>query len=178
MISGSRPGACEVAAIAANAAFGRPLVTNVHRGLIAEAIISTALAPEWSWCSADYSAWDFERSDKARLEVKQAASLHSWHRPGNSHSRIVFDIRARQGRYDDTVWMSQERRWADIYIFAHHHVTTSDADHRLPDQWAFYVALERHLPVQKTISLSRLQKTAAVTTFTGLRNLVSRELAG
>lgn len=74
----------EIAAAAADAAFGSPLVTNVHHGLIAEAIVAKALGPTWRWCSSDYSAWDFERTDGVRLEVKQAAAgrlgtLHRTH---------------------------------------------------------------------------------------------------
>lgn len=45
----------EIVARVSNAAFGRPLVTNVLRGQVVEAIVASALEPEWTWCAADYA---------------------------------------------------------------------------------------------------------------------------
>jgi hypothetical protein len=113
----------DIAARAAQAAFGHRLVTNVHRGLIAEAIVAEALGSSWEWCSADYAPWDFQRMDGLKLEVKQAASRQSWHTAADKPSRIAFDVRARKGRHDGAHWVAEHRRFADVYVFAHHHVT-------------------------------------------------------
>lgn len=153
--------AADIVAIAATAAFGSPLITNVHRGLLVEAIIRRALPSEWHWCSGDYHAWDFERTDGLRLEVRQSASRQSWHTPNALPSRIAFDIAARTGRYGDNgTWIAQRRRWADLYIFAHHPVTDSTTDHRVPAQWRFYVVREEALPDQGTLALSRVRLLA------------------
>lgn len=61
----------------ADAAFGRPLITNVMRGQVVEAIVACALEPECRWCAADYSSWDFDRADGVRLEIKQSAARQS-----------------------------------------------------------------------------------------------------
>lgn len=47
-----------VIASAATANFGKPLVTNVYRSVIVEAMIAGALS-DWSWCNADYAEYDF-----------------------------------------------------------------------------------------------------------------------
>ena len=50
----------------------KPVVTNIYRSLIEEAIVSAGL--DESWCSADYAGWDFQQKDGTRLEVKQSAA--------------------------------------------------------------------------------------------------------
>lgn len=167
----------DIAAIAAHAAFGRPLITNVHRGLIAEAIVSKALGEEWSWRSADYAGWDFERADGVRLEVKQAASRQSWHGADDQPSRISFDVRERKGRYEGAAWVPGNQRWADVYVFAHHYVADASADHRNASQWAFYVVAARELPNQLTIALSRVRGLAAACSQAGLSEELNRVLA-
>lgn len=79
------------------AAFGKRLVTNVLRGQVVEAIVACALEPEWQWCAHDYSAWDFERSDGMRLEVKQSALLQSWSSEPPKRVTTSFDVAERQG---------------------------------------------------------------------------------
>ncbi|WP_156677946.1 hypothetical protein [Sphingomonas profundi] len=146
----------EIMAAASAAAFGRPLVTNVLRGLVVEAIVAAALCPSWRWCSQDYHAWDFERADGLRLEVKQSAMRQSWEsiRP----SRCAFDIAERTGRWDGAEWIGDRRRWADLYIFALHEVLDASADHRDPQQWSFYVVGASRLPHQQTIGLRGVRR--------------------
>lgn len=83
-----------------HAAFGRPLVTNVLRGQVVEAIIALALEPEWTWCASDYASWDFERADGRRLEVKQSAARQSWAAPAHGIVRPSFDIKERTVRWE------------------------------------------------------------------------------
>ena len=141
---------------ASKSAFGNPLITNINRGLIAEAIVALAIEPEWHWVSSDYSGWDFEHPDGVRLEVKQSAVLQSWNDNG-SLSKASFDIAPRTGRYEGQIWVEEKGRAAQIYIFAHHVIYDETTDHRDPAQWEFYVIAASALPNQKTISLSPLK---------------------
>jgi hypothetical protein len=137
--------------------FGKPLVTNVLRGQVAEAIVALALEPEWNWCSADYSGWDFERADGLRLEVKQSAVMQSW--STGKPSKAVFDVAARTGYWESgTEWIAQVGRPAHIYIFAHHGIYANHADHRDPSQWQFYVVATRDLPDVKQVALSTISR--------------------
>jgi hypothetical protein len=43
----------EIVLRAVQAAYGQPVVNNVWRGQLVEAMIATALEPEWQWCGAD-----------------------------------------------------------------------------------------------------------------------------
>ena len=52
--------------------------------------------------------------------------------------------------------MADPRRFADIYIFAHHPITDESADHRDPRQWRFYLVSADCLPPEKTISLKKI----------------------
>lgn len=140
------------------AMFGRPLVTNVFRSLLVEAMIAKALGPEWKWCSADFAAWDLEHASGLRLEVKQSAALQSWSHPGSKASAPRFDIAHRTGRWDGDIWVKGRARHADIYVFAYHPLTGEEADHRRVEQWRFYVLRSAMLPDSASISLPKLSK--------------------
>jgi len=153
-------GIADVIAKVSQVAFGKPLVTNVLRGHVAEAIIALALEPEWNWCSADYAGWDFERADGFRLEVKQSAAMQSW--STGKPSKAVFDVAARTGYWESgTEWIGKAGRPAHLYVFAHHGVFGDHADHRDPAQWEFYVVPTSALPDVKQISLSRIRPMSA-----------------
>lgn len=122
---------------------------------MAEAIVASALEPEWQWCSEDYASWDFERNDGARLEVKQSAARQSWAAPDAKPSACYFDIAARTGRWENGAdWIREPGRCADLYVFAHHPVSDVTADHRDPRQWLFYVVSTARLPERKRIGIS------------------------
>lgn len=133
-------------------AFGRPLVTNVLRGLVVEAIVAAALEPQWQWCAEDYSSWDFQRADGLRLEVKQSAARQSW-AVSDKPSQCSFDIAQRKGRWEGPIWIDAPGRAAQLYVFAHHPVADSSADHRDPSQWHFYVVPTHDLPATRRLSL-------------------------
>ena len=102
-------------------AFGRPLVMNVLRSIIVEAIVSEALS-DWEWCAHDYASYDFRHGDGTRLEVKQSAARQTW--SVGRHSRASWDIRPRTGYWNDGIeWVAQPGRNADIYVLAHHPIT-------------------------------------------------------
>lgn len=68
-----------------DAAFGKPLVTNVLRGQIVEAMVAIVLEPDWQWCGADYAPCDFERPDGWRLEVSSLRHVT----PGRPESQVM-----------------------------------------------------------------------------------------
>lgn len=163
------PSISQIQTKVAEAAFGRPLITNVIRGQVVEAIIACALDPEWRWCAEDYASWDFERNDGLRLEVKQSAARQSW-ATSQRPSSCSFDIAMRKGRWEGADWIEETGRAAHLYIFAHHPVTDASADHRDPAQWQFYVIPTSALPQTKRLSLT---KAKSLTTAIGYTDLSS-----
>ena len=138
-------------------AFGNPLISNIYRGLVAEVIVGSALSSNWKHCSEDWKGWDFEHNDGTRFEVKQSAVLQSWSSGEVSASR--FSIAPSTGFFTGNKWTANPGRQSSIYIFAHHdNSDRSQADHRDPLQWTFYVVPASLLPTQKTISLDALAK--------------------
>jgi len=134
----------DIISSASSTIFGKPLVTNVYRSVIVEAVISAALSPDWQWCSADYFEYDFVHVDGTRLEVKQSAMKQTWQTMGTP--RPQWDIAERK-----TVWVDNKRldapgRNADLYVFGLHGVTDYTADHRDPAQWSFFVVPTYKLP--------------------------------
>lgn len=151
----------ETVARASDAAFGKPLVTNVLRGLLVEAMIANVIEPEWLWCAADYSSWDFERADGMRLEVKQSSYLQTWAPPTHGKVSPSFDIRERSGRWEGAVFIEDAGRAAHLYVFAYHDVRDETADHRDPEQWAFFVVQTSKLPKTQRLSLNSVRQLAA-----------------
>lgn len=156
------------------AAFGKPLITNVLRGQVVEAIIALALEPQWRWCAEDYSSWDFERKDGLRLEVKQSAARQTW-AASEKPSPASFDIATRTGRWDGADWLPEPGRAADIYIFAHHPISDSTADHRDPAQWDFYVVRSTELPETRRLSLLAARRLSGSHRFFELLQAVESE---
>ncbi|KKB08814.1 hypothetical protein [Devosia chinhatensis] len=140
----------EVIASAATAIFGKPLVTNVYRSVIVEAIIAGALT-DWTWCSADYAEHDFINADGMRLEVKQSAMKQTWVTKGEP--KPSWDIAPRKQVWRDDRWVDAPGRNADIYVLALHAVINDTADHREPSQWSFFVIPAYRLPASKRLSL-------------------------
>ncbi|WP_298200358.1 hypothetical protein [Novosphingobium sp.] len=167
------PTVAEIQRKVAETAFGRPLVTNVLRGHVVEAIVAAALEPEWEWCAEDYSSWDLQRADGLRLEVKQSAARQSW-ATSDKPSACSFDIAERKGRWEGAVWIDSAGRAAHIYVLAHHPVADISADHREAAQWRFYVIPTDQLPLTRRLSLSRAR---ALTNDVGFAELAA-EVAG
>jgi hypothetical protein len=139
------------------------LVSNVWRGVLAEYLVAQAVGPaagvrtEWDSCDV--------RTDRgARIEVKAAAYLQSWHQ--KSLSSIGYDIATKRGWDAATnTSASSACRGADIYVFAllaHRDKATLDPLDLA--QWMFYVVpvkvLNSAFGSQKRISLSALHRVA------------------
>lgn len=153
--------------------FGKPLVMNVFRGQLAEAIIAVALEPQWEWCSADYANWDFQNADGLRLEVRSSAARQSWASTSDKVAEPRFDIRARRDVAEVVGSATATRRFADIYIFAYHPRTDDGADHRDPAQWRFYSVRTSHLPLQNSISIGALRKLGVECGFDELERTIA-----
>lgn len=159
-----------IIASASEAIFGKPLVTNVYRSVIVEAIVAAAL-PDWEWCSADYAAHDFIHPDGTRLEVKQSAMKQTWATKGTP--KPSWDIAARTGVWENgTDWIDRPGRNADIYVLGLHDVLDDTADHRDPSQWRFFVIPANRLPASKRIGLSSAQRLVGQTSVDGLASAV------
>jgi hypothetical protein len=144
----------EIRAKLCSAACGDRLISNIYRGLVAEIIVGAAIGSEWRICSGDWRGWDFEHASGVRLEVKQSASRQTW--TGTKATVPIFDIRTRTGYFEGADWVPDSRRFAHIYVFAHHPIMDESADHRDPRQWRFHVVPANRLPPSKTISLVKV----------------------
>jgi hypothetical protein len=153
-------------------AYGKPLIENSYRGLIAEIIIGEALS-DWQQCSGDWRGWDFEHATGYRLEVKQSAARQTWAAPKNP-SPASFDIRERSGYYKGATWISQAGRLAHIYVFAYHPIRDDSADHRDPSQWQFYIVPTTRLPATKRIGLAKVALLAPAVSWPQLAAAVER----
>jgi hypothetical protein len=139
--------------------FRKPLVVNVFRSVLAEAMIDLALGDDWAWVAADYAAFDFKHLDGTRLEVKQASNHQSWESASAAKSR--FDVAKRGGLYEGNVWTQHAgpARNTDLYVFGYHGVEDrSLADHRRPDQWHFAVVDAARLRDEKSLSHKRVSE--------------------
>jgi hypothetical protein len=149
--------ACAVRCRAEDFLFGKPLVVNVYRSVLVEAMLDIALGDDWKWVAGDYAPFDFRHSDQTRLEVKQASYHQSW--TSTAKQKPTFDVAKRTGFFEGELWTehAQPARNTDLYVFGHHGVEDrSLADHRRPDQWHFAVIDATLLGAEKTLSRKRL----------------------
>ena len=156
-----------------NAAFGKPLVTNVLRGLVVEAMIAMALEPDWTWCSADYASWDFDRPDGVKLEVKQSSYRQSWDTPSHVKVSPSFDVKARKQQWDGRAFVETNRRAAHLYVLAYHDRRDDTADHRDPLQWEFFVLASANIPPVSRIALGSIRRLSDSVTIDRLADRVS-----
>jgi hypothetical protein len=155
--------------------FGHRIVRNDIRGELVEEIVGMALEPEWVLCGGDWAACDLKRRrDGLRIQVKQSAALQSWTAPGNRKPKPCYSIAQKTGRWEDSKWIQEPGRNADLFVFGWHGRTDEAADHRDPEQWQFFVVPERNLPDQKTISLANLERSANIVGYRDLRNEVQK----
>ena len=166
----------DIVQLASSRAFGSKLITNIHRGLIVEAIVSTALRPDWEWCSEDYYHFDFKHDSGIGLEVKQSAACQSWETKVPSTAR--WDIAARQQMFENDQYVNRPGRNAAIYALAWHPVVERRlADHRDPAQWEFFVVRSVDLKPTKTMGMSGARRLASPVSIGGLAAAVADALA-
>lgn len=151
--------------------FDVPIMQNNLRGLWVELMVCELLGNDWEYAGSDWAAWDLERSDGLRIEVKQSARLQSW---GASTSSPRFSIAAAKGHYPDGknyVPNQSGKRLADLYVFAWH----DGSDQRSAVEWQFYVIASDRLPAQqKSIGHKALRKLNKPVRATELEREVTR----
>jgi hypothetical protein len=142
------PSPVEIAAQAGNWAFGRPVINNVFRGLVAEVIVAHALAPDWKRPEQDWAPHDLE-SGRFKLEVKQSADRQTWDPPE----------RKRPPRFD--IAPRTDGRAAHVYVLALHIWPVDAGDQRDPAQWQFLVIpVDRLAERQRSIGWASALKLA------------------
>ncbi|MCB1342701.1 MAG: hypothetical protein KDK24_16855 [Pseudooceanicola sp.] len=138
--------------------FDIPVIQNNLRGLYVEAMVAGNLSAKWKSVGSDWRAWDLQHEDGTRLEVKQSAAHQSWSEKIGGVASARFRIEASKQPWDGTRYIAGGGRMANIYVFAWHDGLAKKPDHRVPEQWVFYVVSEAKLPHQKSIGLSPLRK--------------------
>lgn len=145
--------------------FDRPLIQNSFRGVFVEELIAPYLVTGgWRHCGDDWGSWDFEHESGARLELKQSALVQSWEdKPGAPEKHPSFNIEEKSGYWTGAAFTEQAGRPAHLYVFAWNGVADRlIADHRILEQWEFYVIDARVLPKeQQTIRLNVLKRLGA-----------------
>lgn len=132
-----------------------------------------ALEPEWELCAGDWAAFDLRHgTTRLRMQVKHSPARQSWHSDTCLPPRPRFSIAEKAGRWEGDKWVAEAGRNADIFVFGWHSRTDSEADHRDPDQWVFYVVAAEELPARKSISLATLAALANPATFATLADTV------
>jgi hypothetical protein len=137
--------------------FDVPVIQNNLRGLWVELMVLELLGSDWRHAGNDWAAWDLERNDGLRVEVKQSARVQSW---GRSAGLPRFSIAPAKGHYPDGqgyVPNLSGNRLANLYIFAWH----DGDDQRLASQWEFCVVEADRLPrSQKSIGWNAILRLA------------------
>lgn len=154
------PTAAEIADAAARTAFGGPIVSNVYRALVAEAIVAAVLEPRWRRAGAIGSASAFERG-RYRLEVRQAAALRAMDEEPRREHEIGFDVRPRPEAQEPRTRAAREAGATTTFLFAFHGEGDPDfADHRDPEQWRFFLVPRQALPTRWRVTLPAVRRLA------------------
>ena len=135
--------------------------SNAQRGVLAEYIVARALG-----CvdrkRVQWDAYDLITDCGIKVEVKSSAYLQAWNQ--KKPSLIRFDIAPKSAWSEEkNAYGIELIRPADIYIFCVFATKALEEANELDiNQWFFLVCssnfLNEQLPVQKSISLSSLEK--------------------
>ena len=138
------------------------LVSNVTRGKLAEFIVAKALGISTDGVRNEWDSYDLEMEDGAKIEVKSAAYLQSWHQ--EKLSSISFRVQKTRSWDSESNRLENEaKRQADVYVFAvlvHRDKPTVDPLN--VNQWRFYVLptriLDKRTRSQHSITLKTLER--------------------
>lgn len=158
--------------------YGRRLVRNVLRGELVEQMVLDALGAEWRE-AGDYQNWDIEhRTEAWRIQVKQGAAMQSWWKAGDRPSYPSFSIDAAVGYSDQQVaWVGPRERRCELYIFAWHPGFDGSTDHRIAEQWQYYVVSTPKLRAdRKWLGLAALRALATPVPYSALASKVAELL--
>lgn len=139
------------------------LVSNAMRGVLAEWLVALAVG-----CAAgarqEWTAYDLQSPEGARIEVKSAAYVQSWAQ--KKLSDIIFRVpKTRPWDPLTNQTAAEPRRLADVHVFCL--LTCQDKSAVDPlnlDQWRFFVlptkTLDQRQRSQHSITLPSLRKLA------------------
>ena len=132
---------------------------------------------------AEWDAFDLTTQVGVKVEVKSAAYIQTWYQ--QDYSKIQFSIAPTQAWDAKTgEYATDKKRQGDVYVFCLlHHKEQASLDPLAMDQWTFYVlatkVLNKVMPTQKMLSLSRLQKlNPAQVAYGGIGPAVERVVCG
>ncbi|MBK9249342.1 MAG: hypothetical protein IPM69_14825 [Ignavibacteria bacterium] len=136
------------------------LIENRNRGILAEFIVRQALEITTP-TRLEWDSFDLLTDKGVKIEVKSAAYIQSWKQ--RKYSNISFDISKTKSLLLDNKYSTECSRQSNIYIFCLlHHQEQQSIDPLNLEQWTFYIVptevLEANFPIQKTISLSTLER--------------------
>jgi hypothetical protein len=136
--------------------YGHPIIRNVLRGELVEQFVLEALGDGWK-AAGDYEAWDVESTDGAiRIQIKNGAARQSWSDQTAPPSRASFSIKPSRAWTQTAGRAIDAHRHANLYVFGWHPGTADDADHRIVEQWQFFVVPTALLPSGKSIGITNL----------------------
>jgi len=141
------------------------LVSNATRGRVAEYIVARALGISVHGVRSEWDAYDLKTPSGARVEVKSAAYIQSWHQAKLSSIRFLTR-RTRAWDPDTNVLSKRAARHADVYVFALlAHTDKGSMDPLNVCQWRFFVLsremLDDRTRSQHSITLKSLQALSA-----------------
>lgn len=162
----------DIAARLAARLFDQALIQNQFRSAFVEEMIRPSLGGGWKYTGDSWCGWDFERSDRARLEVKQSAAYQTWSKARKMQTKGAFDIAPRTGYFTENgaVWTAEIGRPADVYVFA----WNPEEDHRPESNWKFFVLPTNILPEKK----KTIPRTSVETLAIGIGQPHPMELSG
>lgn len=135
-------------------------LSNAQRGVLAEYIVAQA-AGSTGKGRVEWAAWDLERTDGLKIEVKSSGYLQTWSQ--QAPSLIKFDIAEKRGwNPEANAYAVEASRAADLYVFCvFNHQDRETANPLDLQQWFFLTCrtewLTETFKNQKSVSLSRLE---------------------
>ena len=153
------------------------LVSNATRGRLAEFIVAKALGITTDGVRDEWGAYDLITPADIKIEVKSASYLQSWSR--KDLSKICFAVpKTREWNLDTNVLSPEQRRQADVYVFALlAHEDKQTIDPLDLSQWKFYVlptcVLNARARSQHSITLPSLEKLPGAIMFDEVASAVS-----
>lgn len=164
----------------------RAIMTEDHRQEYVLCLIAELLAPDWTspWvCGYDWAPWHLEHISGAKMEITQSAAREPWDAGQNVRLGTSWfpSIAPPNGYWSaEGSWIAPRGRIADIYIFAWHgEKRESAADHRVPEQWGFFVVPASRLRAnQHVLGLLDLKKITDLVAYEALAAAVQGALDG
>lgn len=142
-----------------------PVMDNRERGDYAEQLVASKIEPSWRWVGIGWHPWDFETgegSSRVRMQVRQSAAKQIWKRPEKRVPFFATTIKPKPSyvqRNNPTLTIEKHGRFCELYVFAWHGNDGAGCDHRLPEQWTFFVLPERALGLRKSVKVRELESS-------------------